>query len=453
MKRLHLFLLALVVAGSVLATERVSYQQLQDGGWQRYIGKQICLTTPMVVCGSFYDSLYLAPERLYVPEERADGLNKGDSAAYWQNVRYNATTRIKIECPKPYNLNLGARVRNLKATVTGIRTLQTGKQPHFSNYRPSKRLPDMQGAELLVCATNIQNYFVHQGGYATKRNTEGQHAFQCYKVATALTRIKADIYAICEIEKGDSAPAELTDMMNRLTHSDRYSFISTGTTDGDTISVGFIYDNSRVRPYGEMRFAYPDKSSIYAHRFLLQGFEQLSNGERFILSLNHLRSKRGTSEESCRKRLANTRALLQCIRRAYDDGAYTDPDVLIVGDFNSYGFEKPVRDIVDAGYNDVLMTTDSLGYSYSYKGECGYLDRVYASPTMAKQITTAHPLHWNTDFYYSAAYYSKYNFKKNNIPTNAPKDIRRHMSRAAKRNLLFRYSDHDPILIGLRLGK
>mgnify|MGYP002869063706 CR=1 FL=1 len=450
---LIMYCILLLSATVTFATEHVSYEQLQTNGWDKYIGKQICITTPLVVCGNFYDSLYLAPQRLYVPEEHAIGLQKGDSSMYWKEAAWNRATRIKIECPKPYDLNLGATVKNLKARVTGVRSLQTGKQPSFRNLRPSKRLPDMQGTDIIVCSANIQNYFVHQGGYATKRNTNGQHALQCYKVAAAFAHINADLYTICELEKGDSAPKELTSMLTRLSRQRNYNYVSTGASDADTISVGLIYDTQRLRPYGELRFAYPDRNNIFAYRFLLQGFEDIATGERFVVSVNHLRSKRGTAQESCQKRRNNSHALLRCIREAYTDSIYTDPDILIVGDFNSYAYEAPLQDIVNAGYQDILMQTDSLGYSYCYKGECGYLDRVYASPTMAQQITTAHPIHWNTDIYYSAAYYSKYNFKKQQIPTNAPNDIRRLMSCAAKKNLIFRYSDHDPILIGIKLGK
>ena len=449
MKRLSILLL-LSVALSATAVERVTYEELQNGGWQRLRGQIVQITTPLVVCGTFYDSIMLAPERLYVPEERAVGLADGDSTDYFRLAKLNALTRIRLQCASQYDLNLGATVKGLTARITGERELQTGKRPSFNNYRPEKKLPSLGDADIIVCSANIQNYFYHQGGYATKRNTLGQHALQCYKVASALTAINANLYALCELEKGEAAPAELTAKMNELTRSDRYEFVRTGTTDGDTISVGFVYNRLTLRPFGELRFAYPD-TSIYCCRFMLQGFEQTATGKRFVVSLNHLRSKRGTQEESLLKRMNNINALLNCIGEAYADSTYTDPDILMVGDFNSYTQELPLQAIVRAGYTDMLMRFDSLGYSYSYKGECGYLDRAYASPTMAEQVTGVHPLHWNTDYYYSAAYYSKYNYKNNLIPKEAPKDIRKIMSSAAKKNLLFRYADHDPILIGLKL--
>ena len=445
-KLLILIVLTLSVAAS--AVTKVSLEQLQQDGWSKYQGQRIRITTPLVVCGSFYDSLTLAEERLYVPEERAVGLDTGDSTMFWQLTADNNAKRIKLVCKKPYNLNLGATVRGLEAYVTGTRALQTGQQPKCKNYKPSKQVPGVGKHDMLVCATNIQNYFVHQGGYATKRNTPGQHAFQCYKTATALLKINADLYALCEIEKGPSAPAELTAEMNKLAKKDIYAFVRTAEDDGDTISVGFIYRKDRVRPMGELRRAYNERKNIYSNRFMLQGFEHIATGGQFVLSLNHPRSKRGNPQVSNAKRMGNIRAILECIEKAYADSTYTDPDILLLGDYNCYRYEEPIQTIVKAGFADMLK--DSLEYSYSYHGLCGSLDRVFASPTMEAQITGVAPIHWNTDYYYSAAYYSKYNFKNNNVPKEAPADIRKCLSKAAKRNLLFRYSDHDPVLIGIK---
>ncbi len=449
MRKIFLIIvLSLSVAAQ--AVTKVSFEQLQQNGWEQYKGRRIRITTPLIVCGSFYDSITLAPERLYVPEERAVGLNIGDSTRFFELQAYNRSQTIKLVCRKNFDLNLGATIRGLEAVVTGSQALQTGQQPRFHNYKPSKKIPSLGDADIIVCATNIQNYFVHQGGYATKRNTAGQHAFQCYKTATALLHINADLYAVCEIEKGPSAPAELVAKMNELAKKDRYDFVRTSETDGDTISVGFIYRKDRIRPFGELRRAYPDSKNIYSNRFMLQGFEHIASGEQFVLSLNHPRSKRGTPQFSNAKRMGNVQAILDCIHTAYDDSAYTDPDILLLGDYNCYRYEEPVQTIVQAGFADML--TDSLDYSYSYHGLCGSLDRVFASPTMAQQITSVKTIHWNTDYYYSAAYYSKYNFKNNLVPKEAPADIRKCLSKAAKKNLLFRYSDHDPVLLSIKFS-
>lgn len=451
MKR-HLIILLVLFAGlsGVHAVTKLSLAELDSRGWETLKGQQVCITTPLVVCGTYQGVVTLAEERLFVAEERAPGLADGDSTAYWQRVAYNASKRIRLACKYPYSLNLGATVRNLKATVTGNRELLSGQQPTFNNYRPSKRVPAFQGADIIVCSANIQNYFVHLGGYATRNNTAGQHALQRLKTASALCRLNADVYALCELEKGPSAPAELVAAMNEVCRAERYAFVATDATDGDTISVGYVYRTDRVRPYGEMYYAYPDKHDIYAYRFLLQGFEHIASGERFAISLNHTRSKRGNPQESNARRMANTERILACIS---DWNATTDadPDVLLLGDYNCYTFEQPLQTIIRAGYED-LLASDSLHYTYSYKGECGSLDRVFASPTMSAQVIGVEPIHWNTDYYYSAAYYSKYNYKNNVIPKEAT-DIRKYMSKQAKQNLLFRYSDHDPVLIGIKFVK
>jgi len=454
MKRIFVTILGGIWSSLLIAAPiALSWQELQSK-WDQYQGQRVKITTPLVVCATMYDSLILAPERLYVPEERAYGLADGDSTMYWQLVEQNRLNHLKLECKYPFSLNLGATITGLEARVQGPRHLVTGAQPRFKNYVPSKQVVKPQKDELLICAANIQNYFVHVGGYATKRNTQGQHALQTYKVASALTHINADLYAICELEQGDEAPAELTNAMNALCHRDRYAFVVTDTVEKDTISVGFIYNKERLQPYGSLLFAYNESDSIwgiYAHRFMLQGWQQLASGEQFVVSLNHPRSRRGDPAEANRKRMHNTQSILRLLDKAMQDGVYTDPDVLLLGDYNGYAQEQPLQELVRAGYIDMVMAMDSLNYSYSYKGECGYLDRCYASPSMAAQITSLTPLHWNTDYYYSAAYYSKYNYKNRLIPKEAPKNIRSCMSPAAKKNLLFRYSDHDPLLITIRL--
>ena len=84
----HLFIILLLGTLSANAVERVSLETLQ-ADWNRYSDKIVTVTTPLVVCGSYYDSLILAPERLYCPEEHAVGLADGDSTVYWQIVQAN----------------------------------------------------------------------------------------------------------------------------------------------------------------------------------------------------------------------------------------------------------------------------------------------------------------------------------------------------------------------------
>ena len=151
---------------------------------------------------------------------------------------------------------------------------------------------------------------------------------QCLKVATALRRMDADIYALCELERGDAAPRALVNQMNELARKDVYRFVSLGGADGDTISVGYIYRQDRVAPFGEPRFAYHNCEDIYAYRFVTQGWQTLQNQHQqnqhqlnsgqtqhlFYISLNHLRSKRGEPAVANQKRMANVDSIMASLR-------------------------------------------------------------------------------------------------------------------------------------------
>ena len=69
-----------------------------------------------------------------------------------------------------------------------------------------------------------QNYFYDLGGYAHRKTTKEQQGIQTEKISKALTHINADIYAICEIQKGDSAAEMLVRAMNERVKKARYAY-------------------------------------------------------------------------------------------------------------------------------------------------------------------------------------------------------------------------------------
>ena len=84
-------LLAIFFNSSLLAVEKVQFPASFANGWDPYIGKMVQITTPLYVCGNYYDSLILAPERLYVPEGStwADFVMTGSSQGDNNNVWYS----------------------------------------------------------------------------------------------------------------------------------------------------------------------------------------------------------------------------------------------------------------------------------------------------------------------------------------------------------------------------
>jgi predicted extracellular nuclease len=407
--------------------EKVQFPESFADGWDAYVGKMVQITTPLYVCGNYYDSLILSPERLYVPEERAYGLADGDSTLYWAIKAANRENSVRLSCKiTNYKVRTGAVLKNLTARVVAPGRLVTGNAPKFLNNKP-EAMPKMPKKGLLICAANIQNYFYDLGGYAHPKTTKAQQRLQTEKICKAFKQIDADIYALCEIQKGDSAAQMLVDAMNAQAKKEVYAYVSQGWSNGDTLSCGYVYRTDRVRPYGDLQYGYHDPSNHYHYRMVVCGFEEIKSGERFVLNVNHLRSKRGTGNESNAKRMVNVDSLLVMLKKIEQENLFGDADILLVGDYNSYTQEQPIQTLIQAGYEDILMQYDSTGYSYVYHSEAGYLDRAFASPTMAAQVKAVHPYHLNADYFYSRGY-------------------KRRLDKT-----MFRYADHDPILISLQL--
>jgi hypothetical protein len=73
-------------------------------------------------------------------------------------------------------------------------------------------------------------------------------------------------------------------------------------------------------------------------------------------------------------RVEQAQALEGLVRDTVVPGA-EDPDVLIVGDLNSYAQEDPVVALREAGYTDLVRTSvGARAYSYASDGQRGYLD-------------------------------------------------------------------------------
>ena len=429
MCRVRVLIILLAFVSRAVAIEKVEFPASFEAGWEQYVGKMVQITTPLYVCGNYYDSLILATERLYVPEEKAVGLANGDSTQYWAIKKSNREKIISLSCNiRNYEVRTGAVVKNLQARVVAPGKLVTGATPKFINNKPEPK-PKMPKKGLLVCAANIQNYFYDLGGYAQRKTTKKQQAMQTQKICKAFKQIDADIYALCEIQKGDSAAQMLVDAMNKIAKKERYAYVSHGWSNSDMISCGYIYRMDKVRPYGDLQYAYKDTTSHYRYRLMVCGFEEIESGEKFVLNVNHLRSKRGTGAESNEKRMANVDSLLVMLDKIEQEQLFGDSDVLLVGDYNAYTQEEPIQTLVREGYEDMLMRDDSMGYSYVYHSEAGYLDRVFASETMAKQVKKVAVYHLNADYFYSRG------FKRGLDDT------------------MFRYADHDPILIRVELGE
>ena len=69
---------------------------------------------------------------------------------------------------------------------------------------------------------------------------------------------------------------------------------------------------------------------------------------------------------------------------------------MLLGDFNAYFKEDTIELIEDAGYENLQLRLDDP-YSYVFDGQTGSLDYIFASDSLADQVTGVTEWHINAD--------------------------------------------------------
>ena len=348
-----------------------------------------------------------------------------------------------------------------------------GAVPAFAAENARPGAPTPVGGTLKVAAANLLNYFntfgtsscsFGVGGGSTEcRGASNAAEFdrQWPKTVAALTTLDADVLGVNEIENDgygpQSAIADLVQKLNAATAPGTYAFIdvdaATGQTNAlgtDAIKVGLIYKPARVTPVGtttalnSTAFVNGGEGSPRNRATVAQAFEQPS-GARFVVTPNHLKSKgspctapdAGDGQGNCN--LVREEAAKQLASWLASDPTGTgDPDVLIVGDLNSYAKEDPVTALVEAGYENLIAS--KLGpnaYSYAFDGQWGYLDHALASSSLAWQVSGVGEWHINADEPSVLDYLEDFKSNAQKVSLYAPDQ--------------YRVADHDPVIVGLNL--
>lgn len=385
-------------------------------GWSGWVGKTLTFTNDFYIHDTY--NKRMAYHRLRSPEEYGDEGTKGYMNAMAANAIAECTlsgVTLKSGC-RP-----GTIIRGLQAQVTAANKLQAVNTPTIIYNELPMQLPDLGNANVVVCGTNIENFFVTLGGYAGASN-ETTLSYQKQKISKGLYHLNADIYAICEMEQGPLAATEMVRLLNELAGTNVYDWVNAGFSTYDAIMVCYIYRKDKVAPCGS--YIMPYTSGVYRYREAIQCFEHLATGELFNVSINHFKAKTGT-DDTDGTRQTNMQRLISKLSLA----EAIDPDVLVMGDLNAYTMEASNLLLTEGeGYVDLLMKYDPNGYSYVYDKLVGYLDHAYCSPSMESQVTKAVSYHMNADTPTS------YEYSKGNTT-------------------MYRYADHEPILVGLHLGE
>lgn len=401
---------------------------------RQYVGQTVQFDVPFYVCNN-YSGLTISPRRTYSPTNQALPLSDN----YYSILSLNSTGNITLNNVSGYH-RLGERLHNLTVKVNSTNNVSFVSCDWQGNTRadmekgPDYDAIDMRGQHtLLVCCMNLEYYLVENLGGDMGASNYSEHQKQRAKVSKALAKINADLYGFVEIEQGQTALAEIASDLSRNTGR-KFSYIDDGgSASGTYTKSGFVYCSDVLEPYGKLR----ENNTGVQERKKTQAFVENATGEKFLFSVNHFKAKsgRGSGDNADQgdgqgtyngDRVREARSLLS----HYENDSYyfEDNDILIMGDLNAYAMEDPIKVLREGGMIDLhrAFHADS-SYSYVYHGQAGYLDHALCNNTLLPQVTGMVAYHINSDESDS------YTYDKSNDQT------------------MFRSSDHDPIIVGLRL--
>ena len=341
-------------------------------------------------------------------------------------------------------------------------------------------VPTVSG-DTKVATFNVLNYFSDLGEnepgckgyedrnhkYVTDKNCKLRGAWssqafanQQTKIVQAINTIDADVVALEEIENPvasgvstdrDGALKSLVNALNAAAGSEVWAYVpspSTVPANEDVIRIAFIYKKATITPVGDSVIYDDPAYTGLARQPLAQEFKPITDanheGKNFVVIANHFKSKGSAPKNlSGAEAAANTdngdgqgnsngvrvkqaRALATFAQR------FNGTPTLLVGDFNAYTKEDPLKVLTDAGWAHESGHGDS---SYVYGGRSGSMDHVFANSAAHPLITEVKSWAVNAQesiaFEYSRANYNAYLAFEADNP--------------------YRASDHNPEIIGLNL--
>lgn len=455
MKRIFsVFIILIAVISNIFAETEVIKLVWPDDfkNASQYDGKLVELNQTLYVTNTSnwnkYGEITLSSKRLISPTEVA----LPGSAEYRNIVAENEFDQLILSdesskqypTPRPWTgdgdyIRTGAYTNKVVGVFTieeyGYTITPTEVPVFEGNERPTK-VTGLGDYDVKVCGFNLKIYIATEwdGDYgpASAAEAEKQHT----KIVKALAAIDADVFGLVEVQQGQVALEKLANALNEIDPSAQYTYINDGTqVYGTYTKAGYLYKASKVKPIRQLQ----SNDTGVKHRKKAQGFEVLTTGEKFVYMINHFKAKsgKGSGDNADKGDGQSTyngdrvREATAVVTFAKSCATYFgDEDVLVMGDLNAYSMEDPIRIFTDAGYTNLIKEFEGAGgYTYSYRGAVGCLDHALANAAIESQVTGCEVFHINADEA-SVFGYDGYSYQDN----------------------MYRSSDHDPVVVGLRLG-
>ena len=408
------FLLSLSAVAQVhISIDNPSRWSAQD--LAPYVGQKVVFDIPMIVCTNANGNYTVSPWRKFQPESHGFL----GSAEYNETVRINSSCMFSLSGVNGYH-RCGEKIYDLTVTVNSTKSLSWESGTWHGNTRADLEagLPELGDYRLLICSFNLENYYMTWGSMGADSYSE--HQQQRAKISKALKRINADIFGLVELQQGNEAVEEIVNDLNANLPGRDYRYFS-DVTSGTLQKVEFVYDANKVEPIG-----IPARTDVEVqNRKKMLCFREVTTGEKFIFSINHFKAM-NTGGADRRKNEAI--AVMELYNSYSVNKNVSDKDLLVMGDLNCYAFTDPIKQFTDKGMTDLHRAFHGdTSYSYMYSNLASYIDHALSNPTMRQQVTGMAAFHINSDED------DRYTYDKSND------------------NTMFRCSDHDPVLVGLKL--
>lgn len=316
-----------------------------------------------------------------------------------------------------------------------LQSITTFSQPDIT--APATTTP----GTLRIVGMNLHNYFNGDGkgqGFPTPRGAQTLDEFQQQRarIGAALGVLGPDVLAVMELENDgfgpQSAAQDFIQLANEATQSNwavtRPPDDNTGT---DKITVGMFYRSDRLKAVGPAQ-TLTGPEFERSRQPQAQLFQQLPDGERLLIVINHLKSKGSCPDSGEDADQGDGQGCWNPMRRVSAEkmsawvkeiaGSYETANILILGDMNAYRNEDPIGAIRNTGFTELMDATQAT-YSFAYSGQHGTLDYAFASEALLEQVQQAYIWHVNAAF-------------PNRVELPRP---------------WLGFSDHDPVIVELSL--
>ncbi|RYG67288.1 ExeM/NucH family extracellular endonuclease [bacterium] len=396
-----------------------------------------------------YGSLGVSLDRLFVPTNLKALGEKSEDEALRSFILDDGSDAKDPEATPYLDANGSRRTGSSVSGIIGILSyghksyrVHPTTAPVFEETNPRPVAPAAVGGTLKVGAANVLNYFTSfQDANPRARGAKNAEEFarQSAKVIAELRGLDADVLGIMEVQNnGNEAIGDIVTKLNAAYGTETYAYINDdpqaiGT---DLIKVALIYKIAAVTPRGN---PVVKKDAAFERYPLAQTFVSKANGAVFTVVVNHFKSKSPGRETVdidkgegafTQRRISQAKSLLEFVNSLKQSTG--DPDVLAIGDLNSYAEESPILALREGGLSHLnLLVPTADRFSYVFGGRSGSLDHAVATPELAKQVTGFAEWHINADepVFMEYGKLTAENFKANP----------------------YRASDHDPLLVGLNL--